>query len=65
MKHSFYNGKAINLKKMIQLYFLCKDFEMKLIDLQLHSHRAKEQKDYQNLLRSNRWNWMLLEKGLY
>jgi excinuclease ABC subunit C len=44
----FYNGKSLNLKKMIQLYFLCKDLEMKLIDLQLPLIEPKEQKDYQN-----------------
>ena len=44
----FYNGKALNLKKMIQLYSLCKDLEMKLIDLQLPLIEQKEQKELQN-----------------
>ena len=48
MKHSSTMAKAINLKKMIQLYSSCKDLGMKLIDLRLPLTEPKEQKDYQN-----------------
>ena len=44
----FYNGKTLNLKKMIQLYSLCKGFVMRLIDLQLLLIRAKRAKGLQN-----------------
>ena len=49
MKHFSTMVKAINLKKMIQLYSSCKDLEMKRIDLQLPLIEQKELKDYQNL----------------
>ena len=44
----FYKGNHLNLKKMILLYFLCKDFVMKHIDLQLPLIELKEQKELQN-----------------